>query len=273
MANTIDAVIIGAGQSGIALSYYLTQKGINHMVLEKGKIGEAFRSRRWDSFHLITPNSMTTLPGFPYSGNEPNGFDSRDQVLKYLQDYAKSFNAPIKEDTQVQSIVKDDNGFLVKTNIGDYITKNVVVAIGSFHIPNIPEISKKLPKSIYQIHSSEYKNPHQLPKGSVLVVGAGNSGIQIADELQKAGKKVYLSLGRLRILPRRYSGKDCILWMNDMGILDTTVESLPSPEAKNIIAPLLYGRNETVNLRKLAKEGVILVGKVKDISNSHIYFE
>ncbi|OGE31826.1 hypothetical protein A2631_01715 [Candidatus Daviesbacteria bacterium RIFCSPHIGHO2_01_FULL_44_29] len=271
MVAQINTVIIGAGQAGLSVSHLLTQKGIDHLVLEKGKVGEEWKSRRWDAFHLITPNFMTRLPGFPYKGGKPNGFDSRDEIVKHFENYAKSFNVPLSENTEVTSVTKDKDVFIVKTNKGDYSAKNVVVAIGSFHKPLVPDISKNLPKDILQIHSSDYKNAKQLPDGAVLLVGGGNSGIQIANDLNKSGRKVFLSIGRVRIVPRVYRGKDFMEWAEILGILDRKAEET-SEEVKNTTPPILYGNPETVNLRKLAKDGVQLVGRLKDINTSKAIF-
>lgn len=271
MEKSVNTIIIGAGQAGLSVSYCLSQKGIEHLILEKGSVGEEWKSRRWDSFHLITPNHMTLLPGFPYRGKNPLGFDSQNQVIKFLEQYSKSFNAPVLKNSKVTSVTKTKNGFLIKTNKENYQTKNIVVAIGSFHKPQIPQISRSLPKNIFQIHSSEYKNSKQLPKGSVLIVGGGNSGIQITHDLNKAGRKVYLSVGRLRIVPRTYRGKDFMEWAKLMGALDRTTEEA-TPEIKSIIPPDLFGFKETVDLRKLAKNGIQLLGHLREFKNNKLIF-
>lgn len=268
----IHTIIIGAGQAGLSTSYFLTQKKIDHVVLEQGKVGNEWATRRWDGFHLITPNHMTHMPGFPYTGNNPTGFDSRDEVVSFLQTYAHSFNAPVVEHTTVSSITKTNDTFLVQTNNGDYEAKNVIVAVGSFHKPLIPKLSKKVSKDMFQIHSSEYKNSEQLPKGDVLIVGGGNSGIQIATDLNKAGREVYLSLGRLRIVPRNYRGKDFMEWAKILGALDKKTEEA-TPETKATLPPLLYGYNETVSFRKLAKDGIHLLGRLTTIENETYHFD
>lgn len=264
----LNTIVIGAGQGGLSVSYCLTKKDVKHLVLEKGKIANGWRENRWDSFRLITPNYMTILPGFTYKGKDPNGFDTRDQMTTFFEDYATSFNAPVKEGTRVYSVSKNKNGFLIKTSKGAFEAKNVVVAIGSFHKPIIPKVSKSLPKNITQLHSSEYKNAKQLPKGAVLVVGGGNSGIQIAVDLNKSGRKVYLSLGRLRIVPRHYREKDFMEWAKLMGVLDRTNEEA-TPEIKNLAPPALFGTPETVDIRKIAKDGVQLLGRLTEFKNGN----
>lgn len=270
--KTINTIIIGAGHAGLALSYLLTKRGINHLVLERGEIGERWRSERWNSLHMIFPNYMTQLPGFKYAGKNPQGFDSKDQFIKFLEEYAKSFKAPVESNTNVISVNKQPRGFLVKTDKGNFEAKNVVVAIGSFHQPVIPNLSKSFPKNIYQIHSTQYKNPAKLPKGAVLVVGAGNSGVQIVDDLISAKRQTYLCVGKLRILPRRYRGKDSLTWMDEMGKLDLKASDL-SPEAKKVVPPLLFGKNESVDIRKLSKKGVILLGRLKEVHGNEITLE
>src|SRR3989344_2403600 len=208
----INTIIIGAGQSGLSLSYFLTKKKIDHLILEKGKVAEEIRKRRWDSFRLITPNHMTLLPGYPYKGKNPKGFDTRNELVTFLEEYAKSFKAPVIINSEVISVAQKGKRFIVKTTKESYEAKTVVAAVGSFHKPLIPQISKSLPKNIFQIHSSEYKNPKQLPLEATLIIGGGNSGVQIAVDLKKSGKKVYLSVGHLRIVPRNYRGKDFMEW-------------------------------------------------------------
>jgi putative flavoprotein involved in K+ transport len=271
MKKKAHTIVVGAGQSGLSVSYLLTKKGIDHLILEKGKVADDIRNRRWDSFRLITPNHMTCLPGFSYSGKNPNGFDSRDEVVGFLEEYAKSFKAPIVENTNVTSVVHDGNGFEITTDSGSYEAKNVVVAVGSFHKALLPSLSKELPKNITQLHSSEYKNANKLPKGSVLIVGGGNSGIQIATDLNKAGRKVYLSVGRLRIVPRKYRGKDFMEWAGLMGALDRTTDEA-TPEIKATLAPLLFGYDEDVDFRKLAKNGINLTGRLKSHKNGLLTF-
>lgn len=215
---------------------------------------------------------MTRLPGFPYKGKKPRGFDSRDQVIKHFERYTKSFKSPIIKGAHVISVTQNKVGFIVKTKKEMYNAKNVVVAIGSFHKPLLPKINKLLSKETFQIHSSEFKNSKQLPKGAVLIVGGGNSGVQIAVDLEKSGRKVYLSLGRLRIVPRTYLGKDFMEWAEIMGALDKTTEEA-TPEIKATLPPILFGYNETVNFRKLAKNGIKLMGRLTGFKDGKYFFD
>ncbi len=266
-----NTIVIGAGQAGLSVSYCLKKLGIEHLVLERGKIANGWRENRWDSFRLITPNYMTQLPGFAYKGKSPKGFDSRDQMIKFFEEYVKKFALPILENVEVKKIGKIHDGFEVKTGNETYVAKNVIIAIGSFHKPRIPTISKLLPRTIKQLHSSEYKNADLLPKGTILVVGGGNSGVQIANDLNKSGRKVYLSLGRLRIVPRDYRGKDFMEWAKILGALDKTAEEA-TPEVKAVLPPLLFGNKQTVNFRKLGKDGIQLVGHLKKVERGKFIF-
>jgi putative flavoprotein involved in K+ transport len=267
----LNTIIIGAGQGGLSVSYYLSKKGVEHLILERGSVAEDWRSHRWDNFHLLTPNFSTRLPGYKYDGKNPKGFDGRDQVVRFFKRYAKLIKAPVIENTLVKSVTKKGAHFLVETNKGDYSARNIVVAIGNFHKPKVPSFSKLVPQNILQLHSSEYKNYKQLPKGDILVVGTGNSGIQIAADLNKNSRTVYLAVGRHRILARRYRGKDFIEWAELLGILGRTAGEA-TPEIKTLPPVALFGKAETVNLRKLASEGVHLLGHLKEFKRDKFYF-
>lgn len=181
MSEQINTVVIGGGQAGLSISYYLTQQDREHVVLEKNRIGETWRSRRWDSFTLVTPNWQMQLPGFPYDGDNPDGYLSREEIVRYLEDYAAMFNPPIRlgvEATSVESNSKGD-GYKIETSAGVLEALNVVVATGTFQKPSIPEYSQKISPQIVQIHSSQYQNPDALPPGAVLVVGSGQSGARL----------------------------------------------------------------------------------------------
>lgn len=269
MTKQIDTVIIGAGHSGLAISYFLTQKKIPHVVLERGKIAQRWRSNRWDSITMVIPNYYTQLPGFHYKGSNPQGFDTREQYVQYLEDYAQFFNAPVQTETSVQELTRDSDYFIVKTDKGVFKAKNVVIATGAFQKQKAPDYAKVFPKNIFQIPSTEYKNPQQIPKGAVLVVGSGNTGAQIAEELNKNGKKVFFSLGRFRKTPRRYRGKDMIYWFEKMGRLEQTVDSLPTPDAKKVL-PIVFsgvGGGHEIDFYDLSEKGVTLIGRIEKVKN------
>ncbi len=272
MTQQVDIVIIGGGQAGLALSYHLTQKGRTHVVLERGRVAETWRSQRWDSFTLVTPNWMTQLPGFSYQGEDPNGFLPHDEIVITLERYAQSFHAPLRCGVQATAVRlrPEGNGYLIETSAGFFEAANVVLATGGFPCPRLPQATAAIPVNIKQLHSSQYRRPQRLPSGAVLVVGSGQSGSQIAEELLQSGRQVNLCVSRCGRSPRRYRGKDVMWWVNQMGGYDRTVDSLPSPAARFACHPDLSGKNggHEINLRQLAKEGVVLLGRLQEVQGS-----
>ena len=195
-ARSIDTVVVGGGQAGLAISYYLTQEEREHVVLEKASaVANAWRNQRWDSFTLVTPNFQVGMPGAEYDGDDPYAFMSLAEVVQYFDDYVERFELPVHCDVEVFSVEKVRDKYLVRTSEGEYEADNVVIATGLYQAPKIPKFSERIAPSIQQIHSMEYKNPTLLPAGAVLVVGTGQSGAQIAEELYQSGRKVYLSIG------------------------------------------------------------------------------
>ncbi|CAM3381649.1 MSMEG_0569 family flavin-dependent oxidoreductase [Zobellia roscoffensis] len=272
-----QVIIIGGGQAGLSASYCLKQDNINHLILDRGEIGDSWSKRRWDSFCLVTPNWQCRLPGFDYDGNDPKGFMVKDEIVDYVKRYANSFNPPIKGNVEVRKVYKKEKSeiFEVSTSIGDFTADKVIIAAGAYHIPNILPISSHIGDDIKQLHSADYKNSEQLPDGSVLVVGSGQSGAQIAEDLHIAGKKVYLSVGTAPRAPRTYRGKDAVEWLEDMGYYDQPIESHPDPEeARHKTNHYLTGRDggRDIDLRKLALEGVTLRGQINNIQDTNIYF-
>jgi putative flavoprotein involved in K+ transport len=255
----IEAVVIGGGHAGLSTSYYLNRAGIEHVVLEKGRVAQKWRDC-WDSFHLNTANWAYNLPGFVYSGTEPDVFPSRDEAVQHLEAYARSFQAPVETSTRVTSVTRQDNTFIVKSEGGDYEARAVVVASGYFARPRIPASAADLAPDIFQIHTSAYKNPSGLPPGGVLVVGSAQSGPQIAEDLFEAGRDVYLSTSRTGRTPRRYRGEDGFWWMLRAGLYSVPVEQ--QPEARFAPARLLSGTRggHTINLHQLAGMGITLLG-------------
>ena len=272
MSEQIESVIIGGGQAGLALSYYLTQQGRVHVILERGRVAETWRSQRWDSFTLVTPNWMTHLPGFPHQGADPDGFLPHDDIVLTLERYAQSFHAPLRCGVQATAVRlrPEGNGYLVETSDGSFEAANVVLATGGYPRPKLPLASTAIPVNIMQLHSSQYRRPKLLPSGAVLVVGSGQSGSQIAEELHQSGRQVYLCASRCGRAPRRYRGKDVMWWINQMGRYDRTVDALPSPQARLACHPDLSGKGggHEINLRQLASEGVTLLGRLLDVRGS-----
>ena len=273
MLHRIDTVIVGGGQAGLAISYYLSQEGRDHVVLERAPaVAHAWRNQRWDSFTLVTPNFQVRMPGAEYRGNDPYGFMSLAEIVEYFDDYVKRFRLPVHCGVEVFSVDKMGPGYLVSTNEGSYIAENVVIATGLYQSPKIPSYSERIPKAILQVHSMHYRNPSTLPQGAVLVVGTGQSGAQIAQELYQSGRKVYLSIGSAGRVPRRYRGRDINDWFSRMGMFDMKVEELKSPAGKFHPHPQISGKNggQSLNLHRFVRDGVVLLGHVRDAGDGHL---
>ena len=276
MPEQVEAVVIGGGQAGLAISYYLTQQGRTHVVLEQAsQIAPAWRHGRWDSFTLVTPNWTVRLPGFPYQGSDPDGFMPRADVVRHLEQYAASFQAPVRYGVQVTAVdpVRDGQGYRVSTADGaPYVAATVVVATGSFQFPKPSPFSGALPPETLQLHSSHYRNPSALPPGAVLVVGSADSGCQIAEELNESGRRVYLCVGRAVRRPRRYRGKDVMFWGVTRGTAEQTADQLPSPSARFAANAQLSGKygGHTLNLHQLARDGVTLLGRLMGVDSDRI---
>lgn len=277
MKTHYSVAIVGGGQAGLSMSYCLTEQGFDHVIFEKNRIAESWRSQRWDAFCLVTPNWQCLLPGFPYDGNDPHGFMQRDDIVQYIEAYAKSFNLPIKEGAEVSQVRKSrsQDVFELTTSIGDFTADQIVVATGGYHTPKIPKISERLPESIMQLHSSAYKNSQSLPDKSVLVIGTGQSGCQIAEDLHLAGKQVHLCVGSAPRSPRMYRGKDVVDWLDQMGYYDLSIDEHPQKEqVRTKTNHYVTGRDggREINLRQFALEGMKLYGKLKHISSSNFEF-
>jgi putative flavoprotein involved in K+ transport len=269
----IDTVVVGGGQAGLAISYYLSQEGRDHVVLERAAaVANAWRNQRWDSFTLVTPNFQVRMPGAEYKGNDPYGFMSLAEVVKYFDDYVKRFKLPVHCEVEVFSVEKLGGEYLVLTSEGTYIADNVVVATGLYQSPKIPKFCAALPGDVLQIHSMDYRNPQSLPEGAVLIVGTGQSGAQIAEELYQSGKRTYLSIGSAGRVPRRYRGRDINDWFTRIGMFDTKVQELKSPQAKFAPHPQISGKNggESLNLHQFARDGVVLLGHVRGARAGHL---
>jgi putative flavoprotein involved in K+ transport len=270
----VDTIVIGAGQAGLATSYLLTQHDREHVVLERGAVGETWRSRRWDGFFLNTPNWFLQLPGCEYDGDDPDAFAPLAEVIEYLEGYARSFAAPVRENVEVTALRRTDDGYLVETGDETLSATNVVVASGAFQQPR-PRVSgvDSAPVEL-QLTTSEYRRPDQLPEGAVLVVGGGQSGCQISDELLGAGRSVYLAAGGCAWFPRRYRGHDWVHWVLKAGILDDTVDSLPGPAARLACNPPISGNDggHDCHPRWLAARGAVVVGRLEGVRDGAAHF-
>ena len=278
MQTHYSVAIVGGGQAGLSMSYCLRERGFDHIIFEKNRIAESWRSKRWDSFCLVTPNWQCLLPGFPYNGDDPQGFMQKEDIVQYIEAYAQSFNPPIKEGVEVSSVRKSSSAdrFELKTSLGDFTADQVVVATGGYHIPKFPKMAERLPESMVQLHSSQYQNPQSLSDKAVLVIGTGQSGCQIAEDLHLVGKQVYLSVGSAPRSPRKYRGKDVVDWLDQMGYYDLSVDEHPQGEqVRTKTNHYVTGRDggREINLRNFALEGMKLFGKLKQISGIRLEFQ
>jgi putative flavoprotein involved in K+ transport len=258
-----EVVVVGGGQAGLATSYELTQAGVEHAVLERARVSETWRNR-WDSFCLVTPNWSVLLPGGgAYSGGDPDGFMLRDEIVEHLQRYAADFDAPLREGTDVTSLrAAPEGGYLLRTSAGDLHAETVVVCTGAYQRPHRPAGAASLPPDLLQIDLDAYRNPDALPPGKMLVIGSGQSGCQISEELNEAGRDVFLACGRAPWVPRRIGDHDVVWWAAETGFLDHPVETLPSPAARleaNLLATG-HGGGHDLHLRTLRRDGVTLLG-------------
>jgi putative flavoprotein involved in K+ transport len=263
----IETVIVGGGQAGLSVSYYLQAQRREHIILEKAaRPAHVWTEERWDSFTIVTPNWAMRIPGAEYNGNDPGGYMPREQVGQFFDQYVRTFNLPIRYGVCVTAVEQSPGGkgFRVTTDQGVYQADNVVMANGLFQRPKIPAYAVEIPAGITQLHSSQYRNPEALPPGAVLVAGSGQSGCQIAEELYQSGRKVYLSLGSAGRAPRRYRGLDIFECLLKIGFFDRTTDKLPSPRARFASNPQVSGKNggHTLNVHQFARDGVQLLGRV-----------
>lgn len=270
----IETVIVGGGQAGLATSYYLTQQKHEHIVLEQAtRAANSWLTRSWDSFTLVTPNWAFRIPGPKINTNDRDGFMPLNKIVEFFDDYIKRFKLPVKYNKKVSSIeLLDDNYYLVQTGDHTYKAKNVVVATGFFQKPKIPGLAKNISPDIRQIHSSKYRNSESIVDGAVLIVGSGQSGSQMAEELHRAGRKVFLCIGTAGRAPRRYRGKDIIEWLDTIGFFDLTPEQLPPGMGKFDGIPHLSGVNggHTINLHQFVRDGITLLGHLHSATNTRL---
>lgn len=275
MSTHIGTVIVGGGQAGLAVSYYLRQQNRPHIILEQAdRPANSWRNHRWDSFTLNTPNWQSALPGAEIPGSHPDGFLSREQIVAYFENYVRHFQLPVRYGVHVHAVLPKSSGqgYVLETSAGRFEGLNVVIATGLYQIPKVPAFSGDFPREIKQVHSDEYRNPQFLPEGAVLVVGSGQSGAQIAEELYQSGRKVYLSVSRAGRVPRRYRGKDANWWHQRMGDYEQRVDQLPSPQAKFASKPMISGKDggHTLSLHQFARGGVTLLGRIQGVREHSI---
>jgi putative flavoprotein involved in K+ transport len=272
--DRVEVAVVGAGQAGLAVSHELTTAGIEHVVLERGRVGQTWRDR-WDSFCLVTPNWSVQLPGGRYDGADPDGYMPKDEIVAYLEGYAAGFAAPVREGVEVVSLRSAaGGGFVMRTSTGDLGARSVVITTGAYQRPHRPAGADTLPAGMPRIDVEQYRNPAALPPGKVLVVGSGQSGVQIAEELHEAGREVVVACGRAPWAPRRLGGRDIFWWAAETGFFDAPVTALPTPTARlaaNILATGHAGGHD-LHLRTLRAMGVTLTGHFLGATDSEVRF-
>lgn len=275
MKESIETIIIGAGQAGLSLSHYLNHAGREHVVLEKSaQVADAWRNRRWDSFTLVTPNWTFQLPGAPYDGNDPEGFISKSEIVERFEKFEQENQFPVRYSTRVTAVEPSEGqpGYDIVTVNNEFHAMNVVTANGMFQKAKIPAFASKIPSDTFQIPSDYYKNPQQLPSGAVLVVGSGQSGCQIAEELNAAGQTVYLATSSAGRVHRRYRGKDGVDWLNRIGFFDRTPEMLSSPPDRSNASPHATGKDggHDINLHAFSRDGITLLGHIQGFADGKL---
>jgi putative flavoprotein involved in K+ transport len=257
-------VIIGAGHAGLAMSRCLAYRSIDHVILERGEVAHTWRTERWDSLRLLTPNWQSRLPGFGYTGDDPDGYRTIPEVIAFIEDYARAISAPVRTHTTVTSVRRDDAGYLVRTDRGDWRCATVVLASGACNIARVPAFANQMPPSITCLTAQQYRNPGQLADGGVLVAGASASGTQIASEIARSGRAVMLAVGEHIRAPRVYRGKDLQWWMDAAGVLDERYDQIDDiARARRVPSLQLAGTPDrsTLDLNTLTALGVTLVGR------------
>ena len=268
-----EAAVIGAGSAGLGVSYVLAKAGLSHRVLERGRIGETWRTQRWDTFLLNTPKVQAVMPGDRYEGPDPEGFYTRDEFVALLEDYARRYRLPLATNTPVTALTRDLKAgvYRLVTPVGELTARAVVIASGNQNRARRPEAARGLPPGLLQIDTSVYRSPDALPQGAVLVVGSAQSGGQITEDLAMAGRAVFLSTGRTGRKPRRYRGRDVSLWEQESGLYDIPRKNLIGPDGRIAGRPLV-GPRHTISLQSLSAQGVVLLGRFTGIANSRLTF-
>lgn len=271
----VPVLIVGAGQAGLSASYYLCQAGIDHVVLERYTRFHAWKADRWDSFCLVTPNWQCKLPDYPYQGEDPEGFMLKEEIVEYVEGFCSSFDPPLQEGVTVTRVQKAGDAFDVDTDRGAWTADHVIVASGGYDRPITPPYAPKLDPSILQIHSKSYRRPSDIPHGTCLVVGTGQSGVQMMEDLTLAGRDVRLAVGPAPRSPRRYRGRDATDWLHEIGHYKITIDQQPDPKATEAKTNhYMSGRDggHEIDLRRFALDGLTMYGSVSDMDGNAIRF-
>ena len=275
VVEQVTTVVIGAGHAGLAASHFLSERSIDHVVLERGEVANSWRRERWDSLRLLTPNAQTQLPGHRYVGSDPDGYMTMGEVVELIEQFAKLSGAPVRTGVDVTSVRRTQDGYDVTTSRGEIRCRAVVIATGAFNRPSVPAFSDAVPASIEQLTTFDYRNPEQLPDGGVLVVGASATGVQLAAEIRRSGRPVTLSVGEHVRLPRTYRGRDVLWWMDASGLWDERYDEVDDlNRARRLPSPQLVGTPEraTLDLNALADMGVELVGRWATVRDGRALF-
>jgi putative flavoprotein involved in K+ transport len=271
----VTTVVIGAGHAGLATSRCLTERSIDHVVLERGEIANSWRRERWDSLRLLTPNWQTRLPGYPYDGADPDGFMTMADVIQFVSRFAAQTNAPVRTHTTVTSVTRLDGAYHIVTDRGELRCRTLVVASGACNVPHVPALRQAVPAAVESFTPFDYRNPNQLPSGGVLVIGASATGVQLADEIHRSSRPVTLSVGEHVRLPRTYRGRDILWWMETSGVWDQRYDEVDDlVRARRLPSPQLVGTPErtTLDLNVLSAAGVELVGRLAMIRDGQALF-
>ena len=274
-ASATDVLVIGAGHAGLATSYCLNERSVDHVVLERGEVANSWRKERWNSLKLLTPNWQSRLPGFSYQGDDPDGFMSMPEVIDFIQSYADHAAAPVRTNTTVTSVRQKDDGYRVTTDTGEWQAKSVVIASGACNVSAKPKVAAAIPAGIASLTPHQYRSPSQLAAGGVLVVGASATGLQLADEIQKAGHDVTIAVGEHVRMPRTYRGMDIQFWLDRVGILDERYDEVDDiVRARGLPSPQLVGTSErkTIDLNSLGDRGVRITGRLMGVNDGKAQF-
>lgn len=269
------AVVVGGGHAGLAMSACLTERSIDHVILERGEVANSWRSERWDSLRLLTPNWQSRLPGFGYEGDDPDGFRDMDETVSFIERYAERICAPVQTHTTVTSVRSTGDGYEIATDRGPWSARAMVIASGACNIPRVPALAELVPSDIDQMTSMDYRRPEQLQQGGVLVVGASATGTQIADEVHRSGRPVTLSVGEHVRVPRVYRGRDIMWWMDRCGVLHERYEEFDNLQrVRNLPSLQLTGSDDrrTHDLNTLTDLGVKLIGRLVGIVHGQAQF-
>ena len=274
-AGATDVVVIGAGHAGLAASYLLTEQGVKHVVLERGAVANSWRNERWDSLKLLTPNWQTRLPGFHYAGNNPDDYMNMQELVQFMEDYVRDANIKVRTNTTVTSVRREGEDYRVVTDRGEWRTRSVLIASGACNVASVPKVAADVPANITQLTLHQYRSPEQIAEGGVMIVGASASGMQLADELLQAGRKVTVAVGEHVRMPRSYRGRDILYWMDRCGILGERYDEVEDiSRGRRLPSSQLVGSHDKaiLDLNSVRDRGATIVGRMMGVQNGVAQF-